>query len=110
MQWDEEAIELDRLAAELRVSQSPAVWCNVGCDESMDGRDPSGSQGMSHNVGVSVETVHMDIKPRAGLNEDEEPTDMFGGTEALRIQQSQRRQELSLYQPTCRNSRILVSS
>jgi hypothetical protein len=84
MQWDEEAIKLDQLAAELRVSHSPAVQRNMEGDESMDGRNPLGLQGMSDNFGMSVETVHMEIEPGAGLNEDEEPINMFGGTEGLR--------------------------
>jgi hypothetical protein len=60
------------------------VWRNVGVDESMDGRDPLGLQGMSDNVGVSVKTVHMEVEPQAGLNKDKETINMFGETEGQR--------------------------
>ncbi len=68
----------------MRVSQSPVVWRNVGVDESMDGRDPLGLQGMSSRVGIHVETVVMDKEKRPGLSKGEEPLDMFGPTEGAK--------------------------
>jgi hypothetical protein len=53
----------------------------MGGDESLDGRDPLGLQGMSDYVGVSVETVHMEVKPRAGLSKDKDSINMFGEPE-----------------------------
>jgi hypothetical protein len=86
MDWDEDALELDRLAAELRVSQSPAPLGrrNGGgtTDVSTGERDPSGLQGTPLNVGVSVETVHMEVETQEpGLFGTEEPIDMFGAQE-----------------------------
>jgi hypothetical protein len=92
---DDDSLELDRLAAQLHVSQSPALQATLnvgGSTTGIDGvRDPSGLQGMSRrNVGIDVETVIMEEEDTPSLEEGEEPVDMFGPCEDTRPSMSKK--------------------
>jgi hypothetical protein len=92
---NDDSLDLDRLAAQLRVSQSLALWAtlNVGCSAAgLDGmRDTSGLQGMSRrNVGIDVETVIMEEEDTPRLEEGEEPVDMFRPREGTRSSMSKK--------------------
>jgi hypothetical protein len=88
MDSDTESLELDRLAAELRVSQLPALAGrrNVGGDttRNLEERDSEGPQGMyvKRKEGENFKTVQdMENKSLpAALRPGEEMVDMFGTT------------------------------
>jgi hypothetical protein len=88
MDSDADSLELDRLAAELRVSQSPAlpVRRNVGGTDISDGRALSGeSQGMSTADSVNLETasdMEYETSPPVDMPTGVEPVDMFGQSDA----------------------------
>ena len=87
MDSDDEQLELDRLAAELRVSQSPVLPArrNVGGDVVMEGVDPLEVQGRSEGVGMFVETVPMDQDTEvAGLYSGDESFDMIEASQDQR--------------------------
>jgi hypothetical protein len=83
---DTESLELDRLAAELRVSQSPALggWRNMGGSTTMENLDGR-VQGMysEEQEGVNLETI-WDMENKSvvlGLRPREETVNMFGTSE-----------------------------
>jgi hypothetical protein len=91
---DDESLELDRLAAQLRVSQSPAIPARhiVGGSDTLSRRDPEEVQGMSRRtVGITVETVGMEEETFASLNEGEEQVDMFGPSDGARTSSSSKK-------------------
>ena len=97
-----ESGELDRLAAELRVSQSPALpgRRNVGGEDAgmMEEGDPTQVQGESSLTRVNLETVEdMEYEPSQGSSKiGDERVDMFEPSDGSKISSNIRKSRIYL--------------